>query len=109
VHNLLGRYCNEKQYSDMVEKKLKELKIAYKREYIIPESFMGELKGRHIIDFLIDDQVILEIKTKRIIQREDYYQIKRYLLALNRKLGILVNFHSFLLHPKRILNSQAAV
>ena len=32
VHNQLGRYCNEKQYGDLIEKLLKDLKMLFERE-----------------------------------------------------------------------------
>ncbi len=106
AHNLLGPYCNEKQYADAIEEELKSQQIVYEREKVLPQSFQGEHIGRNEIDFLIEGKVILEIKVKRIIARDDYYQIKRYLRALNKKLGILVNFRSKYIRPKRILNSQ---
>lgn len=107
VHNDLGRYCNEKQYSDLAEKYFKDNKIPYAREFILPASFDGERKGRNKIDFLIYEKIILELKTKRLIERQDYYQLKRYLIAINKKLGLLVNFRSKFLDVKRILNSNA--
>jgi len=105
VHNELGRYCNEKQYADAIEQKLKGLKIGYKREAIVPPSFLGEARGRNRVDFVIDDKIILEIKSKRALGKEDYYQLRRYLEAFNKKLGILVNFRQKFLRPKRVLNS----
>jgi len=104
THNDLGRFCNEKQYGDRVEKYLVENNIGYEREKVLPVSFDGEGIGRNKADFLIEDKVILELKAKRIISREDYYQTKRYLVALNKELGILVNFQQRYLAPKRILN-----
>ena len=56
---------------------------------------------------LIPDKIILEIKAKRIIGREDYYQTKRYLTTLNKKLAIVVNFRDKTIKPKRIINSLA--
>jgi len=84
VHNELGRYANEKQYSDAIETKLKQLAITYEREQILPPSFGKESVGRNRIDFIVDDKIILEIKTKRIIGREEYYQIRRYLKAMSK-------------------------
>ncbi len=107
IHNELGKYCNEKQYCDSIEEYLKESKIDYEREKILPISFKGEIKGRNKVDFLIEDLIVLEIKAKRITSREDYYQARRYLSALNKKMCLLVNFHSEYIKPKRILNSQA--
>ncbi len=106
THNSLGRFCNEQQYSDFLEDNLKKMKIKYEREKILPKSFEEEQKGRNRIDFLIEDKIILEIKAKRIVLREDYYQVKRYLIAFNKKLGLLVNFRDKYIRPKRILNSS---
>lgn len=108
AHNQLGRYCNEKQYCDCIENKLKELKINFEREKYLPSSFIGEKNIRNKVDFLIENKIILETKTKRFLSREDYYQIRRYLQALALKLGILVNFRSKYLQPRRILNSQVS-
>ena len=107
VHNKLGRYCNELQYADALEHMLQHNNILYEREKIIPISFVGEKHGRNKIDFLIEDTIILEIKAKRIITKEDYFQTRRYLSALNKKLALLINFRSQYIHPKRILNSLA--
>lgn len=104
VHNELGRYCNEKQYSDAIVKKLKESGLIYEREKILPPSFDGETKGRNKIDFLIQNKIILEVKVKNIVGREDYYQSRRYLEALKVKLALIVNFRNRELRIKRILN-----
>jgi len=92
VHNELGQFCNEKQYADSIENYLKKNNLSYEREKILPPSFENELKGRNRTDFLIEDKIVLELKAKNFISKEDYYQAKRYLTALNKKLGILVNF-----------------
>lgn len=86
VHNKLGRFCNEYQYSDAIEQHLKELGIQYKREAILPPSFKNEVKGRNKADFIIDDKIILEIKAKKFLTNEDYYQVKRYLSKFQEKI-----------------------
>lgn len=96
THNKLGRYAREKQYCDFIETKLKELKIPFKREYVVKDT------GNRV-DFLIDDKIILEIKAKRFILREDYYQLQRYLQILNIRLGLLINFRNRYLKPLRII------
>jgi len=105
VHNELGQFCNEKQYCDLIESYFKKFNLQYEREKILPPSFKDELKGRNKIDFLIENKIVLELKSKRFLNNEDYYQIKRYLVALNKKLGILVNFRRKFITPKRVLNS----
>ena len=96
THNGLGRYARKKQYADFIEKKLKEINIPYKREY--------NIKGTgNTIDFLIDNKIILELKAKRFIIREDYYQIQRYLQISGIKLGMIINFQYRYLKPLRII------
>ena len=102
VHNELSCYAREKQYADLVEKKLLAIKILYIRELRIGES-------NNIADFLIDNKIILELKAKRIITKEDYYQIQRYLQESNIKLGILVNFRSRYIKPIRIVRIEKPI
>lgn len=107
VHNELGRFRGEKEYCDRVEYYFKLNNIHYEREKIIPIFFEGQQPGRNKVDFKVEGKIILEVKTVRILNRECYYQVQRYLTALNSKLGILVNFRDKYLKPRRILNSQA--
>lgn len=109
VHNALGRYCNEKQYADLIEKYLKDFSIAHEREKSLPASFIGEKDGRNRIDFLIDNRIVLEVKAKRVLSRGDYFQTMRYLQAMKKRLGILVNFQQKFLFPKRVLNGYDEV
>ncbi len=104
VHNELGRFRSEKSYGDLLEKLFKDSALKYRREYPLPPSFAGEKARRNIVDFLVDEKIILELKSKPIITKEDYFQMKRYLQATNMKLGIIVNFRQKYLYPKRILN-----
>ena len=106
VHNELGRYCNEKQYGDLLETKLQKNKIRYERKKVIPLSFNGEKSNRNRVDFIIENKIIIEIKLKRVISRENYYQVLRYLKSFKKKLGLIVNFREKFLQPKRILNSE---
>jgi len=79
------------------------------KKIIYPElSYEGEQKGRNKVDFLIEDKIILEIKSKPFITQNDYYQTRRYLDCLNKKLAILVNMKRYYVNPKRILNSSVS-
>ena len=96
VHNEIGRYGREVQYSNFLEKLLKERGLVYKRELVIGDS------GNRV-DFLVDDLILIEVKAKQRINREDYNQTQRYLQVLNLKLGLLVNFRDHYLKSKRII------
>lgn len=103
VSNELGQFRSEKEYGDLIENYLKESGLKYEREKILPISFEND-QQRNRVDFLIEDKIVLELKAKRFIEKEDYYQVKRYLESLNKPLGILVNFRRRYITPKRIVN-----
>ena len=96
VHNELGFYAKEKQYGDLIEKKLKEIQIPYKREQRISDT-------GNILDFIIDDCLVLEIKTVRFITNENFRQIQNYLQQTGIILGILVNLRSKFVKPLRVI------
>lgn len=96
AHNELGQYAREKQYGDIIEVKLKEAKTPYKREFAIADS-------GNILDFIIDNKIILELKSARVLTKEHYRQIQNYLQQTNIKLGLLVNFRTKYLKPIRII------
>ena len=106
IHNNLGRFRSEKSYADALEELFKREKLNYKREFAFFPSFEGEANRRNIPDFLIDDKIVLDVKAKRLVTKEDYYQMKRYLISGDKKLGLIVNFRQKYLSPKRILNSE---
>ncbi|MBI4130722.1 GxxExxY protein [Candidatus Roizmanbacteria bacterium] len=103
VHKKLGRFCREKQYADCIEKLIQETKIPYKREIEIQLLNSSSPKGNKI-DFIIDNKIIIDTKAKPFITKEDYRQMQRYLQSANIELGLIVNFRSLYLKPKRILN-----
>jgi GxxExxY protein len=106
THNELGRFCREKQYCDFLENIFKSLPIPYQREKAIPINGI-ENNNTNKVDFEIDKLILIDAKAKKFIIREDYNQMKRYLKASNRKLGIIVNFKERSIRPRRVINSEA--
>ena len=104
THKILGRYRNEKQYSDFFEKLLTKESVPYDREFRFEDFKYGQEKIRCICDFIINKKIILEFKAKNFITKEDYFQVKRYLTTLDLQLAILVNFRQPRIVPKRVLN-----
>jgi GxxExxY protein len=102
IHKELGRFCRERQYGDALELELRKNNIEFNREALFPVA--GRLSNR--IDFIIHHRIIIDIKAKPMIVREDYNQMKRYLHGANVELGMIVNFHETYLRPRRILKPR---
>ncbi|MEK7200791.1 MAG: GxxExxY protein [Patescibacteria group bacterium] len=96
VKKELGQYAREKQYGDLIEKKLKENNISYNREIAVGNT-------GNIIDFLIDNKIVLELKATRFIVGDNYRQIQNYLQHAKIKLGLLANFREKFMKPVRII------
>ncbi len=106
VHNELGRFCRERQYADLLENFLKEEKIIYEREKILPIELIDN-KRTNIVDFVIENRMLLDLKAKQVVTKEDFYQMNRYLDAIGYKLGMIVNFRNKYLKPIRVIRANS--
>lgn len=101
AHNTLGRFAREKQYADFIERELTKAKIPYQREF--------SRKGSgNILDFAVDGKIVIELKAREFVGREDYYQLQRYLQSSGLRLGLLVNFRNRYLKPIRVVRLETA-
>ena len=96
VHNELGRFAREKQYGDLLNGRFDERGLNYKREFALGDS-------GNIVDFLVEDKVLLELKTVRFLMRSHFRQLQNYLQRACLDLGLLINFSDEVLQPKRII------
>src|SRR3989344_6984891 len=100
VHNELGQFAREKQYADLLEKRFKAADVKFLRELRLGET-------GNIVDFLVEDKIVLELKTARVVGRIHFRQLQNYLLQSRVKLGLLINFSDKYLRPKRVLCSNS--
>ena len=54
-------------------------------------GFLEEV-GRHRLDILAEDRVVVELKTVESLSKAHYAQVRSYLKATDLELGLLVNF-----------------
>lgn len=105
THNELDRFKTERQYCDFFEKLLVKNEYKYNRESNLKNIFENCIEG-NIPDFIIENKIIIDFKTKKFITKEDYFQMIRYLDVANLPLGLIVNFRHTYLKPKRVLNKK---
>ena len=102
VHNELGRFSRERQHGDYLEELLDQSGIDHKREVDL-RTFNIDSPTGNVADFVVDIKIILELKAKKMVSRDDYYQVQRYLRGSGLRLGILYNFRDSYLKPRRIV------
>ncbi|MBU4299040.1 GxxExxY protein [Patescibacteria group bacterium] len=104
VYNNLGPGYKEKYYQKAVAVALRDAKMFFKEQDYSPLIYKGRLVGNYFFDFLIDDKIILEIKSGEKFLKQNIAQTYSYLKLKNLKLGILANFTKEGLKFKRIVN-----
>lgn len=62
------------------------------REKQIPIYYLGEKVGVYTPDIIVNDSIIVELKAKPFIHKEDLQQFWYYLKNSEFSLGFLVNF-----------------
>ncbi len=85
---------------------MKKQKINFEKEVLVDLVYNNEEIGKYFLDFLIENKIILEIKTVDKFKISDYKQVAAYLKSKNKKLGILANFRTEKIICKRIINSN---
>jgi GxxExxY protein len=104
VHTILGKGHSEIIYGDALEYEFKKNKIPYNREMKFNITYKEIILPHHYFsDFLIFDQIILEIKAIQQLSSSEIKQTLNYLAASKNKLGLLVNFGEDSLRYKRII------
>lgn len=98
VHRELGPGLMESVYEVCLRKVMIDDGLNVKSRVIIPVTFKGEtLDKEFIIDLLVNDEIILELKSLEIILPVHEAQLVTYLKLANKKLGLLINFNVVLL------------
>lgn len=104
VHNQLGNGFQEVIYQRALSIELQKADISHKRELEMPIFYDNEQIGKRRADFIIEDDVMVELKA--IIKLEDVHlaQGLNYLVAYHLDRGLLINFGAKSLEVKRLLN-----
>ncbi len=94
VHKQLGPGLLESVYEYCLCKELELRNINYKKQVTIPVFYKNEPVGTNfIIDILVENELILELKTVEKILPVHNAQLLSYLRLTNKRLGILINFN----------------
>lgn len=95
AYNNLGPGLLESVYEEVLFYELYQLKLNVKRQITIPIVYNNiKLEAGFRADLIVEDKVIIEIKSVESINEVHHKQLLTYLRLTNLKLGILVNFNT---------------
>jgi len=104
VHKNLGPGLLEIVYKDALEIEFKENNIPFEREKEYSIEYKGKiLPHKFYADFIINKDIVLEVKAIKEFSNEHIAQILNYIKLSNSDVGLLINFQTKSLQYKRYI------
>ena len=105
IYNELGPGLFESVYEDILNYELTKEGLKVERQKVIPVIW-DDIKMEHGFraDLIVENKVIIEIKSVETIVKVFQKQLQTYLRLTNLKLGLLINFNDNPLYIQRIVN-----
>ena len=103
VNKILGPGFLEKVYENALLIELKNRGLQADKQIPIKVTYKDNLVGEYFVDILVENQVIIELKTVEKLTNNHEAQLLNYLKATGIKVGILVNFKQRRAEIKRMV------
>ena len=103
VNRILGPGFLEKVYENALLIELRERGLRTENQVPIKVNYKGTNVGEYIADLLVEDKVIVELKTVEKLTKLHEAQLLNYLKATDHKVGLLVNFQNEKAEIKRMV------
>ena len=94
VHRQLGPGLMEATYEEALCIELRDQEIAFVRQAGVPVFYKGHLIGEHRPDLVVEDRVVVEVKSVERLVGVHQAQLLAYMRLLKKPVGLLLNFHS---------------
>ena len=107
VYKELGPGLLESVYEEALCFELKQRGLKVEHQVLVPVSYKGNvLKTELRLDVLVEDKVIVELKSVEEVKKVFAKQLLTYLRLMNKRVGLLVNFNTddILKSMQRIVN-----
>lgn len=103
VHRELGPGFLESIYHQALCVALchREIQFEYQKEITI--EFDGVDVGRHVLDLVVNDDIVVELKAVKALDEIHFAQVRSYLKATGHRVGLLLNFNAPTLVVKRVV------
>ena len=112
VHRILGPGLLESAYEECLCHELSQRGLEFKRQVALPVSYKGiRLACGYKMDLLVEDLIVVELKTVETLLRVHSAQLLSYLRLSGKPVGLLINFNSSTIKSglKRIVNNFSEI
>ncbi|MCL4338556.1 GxxExxY protein [Patescibacteria group bacterium] len=100
-----GAYLSDEDYIESVRYELEARGFFFRQNEVIELEYLGKVVDRHIVEFIIEDKILLDLKGRVLLRHRIFYkQLAFYLLKKNLPLAFVVDFHSHRLKIRKVVN-----
>jgi GxxExxY protein len=92
VYRVHGYGFLEPVYRNSLAVELGRKGLVIKREVPVEISYLGVPVGTYRIDLLVNDKIVVEVKSQKALTTVDERQLINYLKATDLEVGLLFNF-----------------
>ena len=92
VYNRMGYGFLESVYEKCLLIELKKAGLSVTAQKPITVFYDNEVVGEFVADLIVEDTIILELKSVRRITRAHEVQLVNYLVATRKPIGLVINF-----------------
>jgi GxxExxY protein len=97
VHRNLGPGLLESVYEEAMCVEFDIQGIHYQRQIVVPVNYKGRVIGDYRIDLLVEEAIVVELKSVERFDPVFEAQVLTYLKVTSKRVGLLINFNSKLL------------
>jgi GxxExxY protein len=94
VHRVLGPGLLETIYEKALCIELDARALKYARQLEVPAYYKGRLLGNYYVDLLVEDLVVVEVKSVITVPPVFEAQLITYMRLTKKRRGLILNFHS---------------
>ena len=91
VFNEIGGGHKELTFHNALEVSFNSKSILFKEQLYYSVKFRNQTAGKNFFDFLVDDKIVVEIKSADRFVKAHFDQLLNYLVVSDLKLGILTH------------------
>lgn len=104
VHKKLGPGFLESIYENAFILELEKHNLHVERQQEVIVKYDGIEVGRHRLDLIVNDTIVVELKAVKNIEDVHFAIVKSYLKALGKQHGLIINFSKPVVEVKRVIH-----
>ena len=104
VHKRLGPGFLESIYENAFILELEKHNLHVQRQQEVIVKYDGIEVGRHRLDLILNDTIVVELKAVKNIEDVHFAIVKSYLKAMGKEHGLIINFSKPVLEVKRVIH-----